>query len=102
MIKLYGSMQHSAVHFKCQQSSILNDITDHVTGGFLHKLMMYGCTHQVYICVDIVQRESIASTWAIITKYLNGTQLNAQLNKDHVWRVGIISCSNIKGKRMSD
>ena len=42
MVKLYGSTQH--------------DITDHVTADFLHKPMMYGCTHQVYVCVDIVQR----------------------------------------------
>ncbi len=52
MVKLYGSTQHSAV-----QSSILDNITHHVTGGFLHKLMMYGCMHQVYVCVDIVQRD---------------------------------------------
>ncbi len=27
MVKLYGSTQHCAVHLKCQQSTILNDIT---------------------------------------------------------------------------
>ena len=34
----------------------------HVTGGFLHKLMMYGGAHQVYICVNIVQRDSTSDS----------------------------------------
>ncbi len=43
-----------------KESSIFYDITYHVTGGFLCKLMMYACARQVYVCVNIVQRDFAA------------------------------------------